>query len=152
LRPSRAKLSPADIAILIGGALMLTGSFLAFYKVPGYAVGTYKVHGQSFSAWSRGNFGIVTVVVVCGVAMAGQVAVSTWAGGVNLPPRPFGMRWDQVHLALGFQTAIMMLAFVARDDQGLDRGIGFWMMLIAAIALFAGAIVRVNRRPNLRAG
>jgi hypothetical protein len=151
LTQSRPRLAPADIVTLVGGALMLIGSFLAFYTLPGFTVGTVKVGSQSFSAWSRGNFGIVTVVVICGVAMAGQVALSTWATGVNLPPRPLGMRWDQVHLALGFQTAIMMLAFLARNRQGLDLGIGFWMMLISAIVLFVGAIMRVNRRPNLRA-
>jgi hypothetical protein len=151
LTQPRAKLSAADVVILVGGALMLIGSFLAFYKLPGFTVGTVQVGSQSFSAWSRGNFGIVTVIVLCGVAMAGQVALSTWATGVNLPARPFGMRWDQVHLALGFQTAIMMLAFLARNRQGLDLGIGFWMMLLAAVVLFAGAIMRANRRPNLRA-
>jgi hypothetical protein len=141
LTPARAKLSPADILILIAGALMLIGSFLAFYTVP----------GQSFNAWSHGLFGIATVVVFCGVAMAGQVALSNW-GSVSLSPRPFGMSWDQVHLALGFQTAIMMLAFLAQNHNGVGLGIGFWLMLVAAIALFVGAIMRNgrHRRPHLR--
>jgi hypothetical protein len=151
LTPSKPKLSAPDVVTLVGGALMLIGSFLAFYKLPGFTVGTVPVGSESFSAWSSGNFGIVTVVVICGAAMAGQVVLSTWATSVNLPARPFGMRWDQVHLALGFQTAIMMLAFLARNRQGLDLGVGFWVMLISAIVLFAGAIMRVNRRPNLRA-
>ena len=102
----KPRLSPADIVILVAGALLLIGSFLAFYTVPGYTVGTVRVGSQSVSAWSRGLFGIATVAVVCGVAMAAQIALSTWATGVNLPQKPFGMRWDQVHLALGFQTAI----------------------------------------------
>jgi hypothetical protein len=150
LTPARPKLAPADILILIGGTSMLIGSFLAFYTAPGYSIGSIHVGGQSVSAWSRGLFGIATVVVVCGVAMAGQIALSTWATGVSLPPRPLGMKWDQIHLALGFQTAIMMLAFLAQDHAGLDLGIGFYVMLISAIALFAGAIMRVRRRPNLR--
>jgi hypothetical protein len=151
LTPARAKLSAPDVVILIAGALLLIGSFLAFYTLPGYSVGTVKVGSQSANAWSRGLFGIATVAVVCGVAMAAQIALSLWATGVNLPPRPFGMRWDQVHLALGFQTAIMMLAFLAQNHGGLDLGIGFWMMLVSALVLFVAAIVRVNRRPNLRA-
>jgi len=151
LSPSRPRLSPADIVTLVAGALLLIGSFLAFYTVPGYTVGTIRVGSQSVSAWSRGLFGIATVAVVCGVAMAAQISLSTWATGVHLPPKPFGMRWDQVHLALGFQTAIMMLAFLAQNHAGLDLGIGFWVMLASALALFIAAIARANRRPNLRA-
>jgi hypothetical protein len=45
----------------------------------------------------------------------------------------------------------MMLAFLAQNHGGLDLGIGFWMMLVSALVLFVAAIVRVNRRPNLRA-
>ena len=71
LTPARAKLSAPDVVILIAGALLLVGSFLAFYTVPGYTVGTIKVGSQSANAWSRGLFGIATVAVVCGVAMAG---------------------------------------------------------------------------------
>jgi hypothetical protein len=44
----------------------------------------------------------------------------------------------------------MMLAFFLRDRADLELGIGFWMMLISAIALFVGAIMGVQRRPNLR--
>ena len=146
---SRPKLSLAQVVILIGGALMLIGSFLPFYTAPGFTVGSVSVSAQSASAWSRGFFGIATVVVVCGVAMAGQIVLSTWSS-VSIPLKPFGMRWDQVHLALGFQSAIMMLAFFLRDRADLELGIGFWMMLISAIALFVGAIMGVPRRPNLR--
>jgi hypothetical protein len=135
--------------ILIGGAVMLAGSFLPFYTAPGFTVGTISVKSQSATAWSSGFFGIATVVVVCGVAMAAQIVLSNWTG-VSVSPKPFGLRWDQVHLALGFQSAIMMLAFLARDRADLGLGIGFWMMLGAAIVLFVGAVMGAPRRPHLR--
>lgn len=137
---NRVKPTPANLLIMVGGAVMLIGSFLAFYKAP----------GQSVTAWSSGLFGIATVVVLCGAAMGGQVALSIYATGVSLPPKLFGLTWDQVHLALGFQAAIMMLAYLFLNHGIASFGIGFWMMLISAIALFAGAIMRANRHPHLR--
>jgi len=48
-----------------------------------------------------------------------------------------------VHLALGFQAAIMMFAFLLRAKFRYSFGVGFWLMLLAAAALLAGAIMRV---------
>jgi hypothetical protein len=132
------KLSPAGIVILAAGVVMLIGSFLDFYS---YA-------GVGFNAWSGaqgfGIFGIATVVVLCGLVMAGQVAVSAFASNVDLPDRVLGLTWDQVHLALGFQAALMMLAFLIRAKGQASFGIGFWFMLLAGIALLVGAVMRVT--------
>jgi len=135
---NQTKLSPANIVILAGGAVMLIGSFLNFYQFASF----------STSAWGSGEgfgvFGIATVVVLCGVAMGVQVALSTFAPNVSVPDTLLGLSWDQVHLALGFQAALMMLAFLIRATGPLEFGIGFWFMLLAAIALLVGAIMRVN--------
>jgi hypothetical protein len=132
------KLSPAGIVILAAGVVMLIGSFLDFYSYAGFG----------FNAWSGargfGIFGIVTVVVLCGIVMAGQVAVSAFATNVNMPDRVLGLTWDQVHLALGFQAALMMLAFLIRAKGQADFGIGFWFMLLSGIALLVGAVMRVT--------
>ena len=135
---NQTKLSPANIAILAGGVVMLLGSFLTFYKLLSF----------STSAWGNGEgfgvFGIATVVVLCGVVMAAQVALSTFAANVTIPDKVLGLSWDQVHLALGFQAALMMLGFLIRSKGPLSFGIGFWLMLLAGIALLAGAIMRVT--------
>ena len=91
-----------------------------------------------------GVFGIATVVVLCGAVMAAHVAISTFATNVNLPEKVLGLTWDQVHLALGFQAALMMVAFLIRSKGPLGFGIGFWLMLISGIALLVGAIMRVT--------
>ena len=134
----RTKLSPADIVILAAGAVMLIGSFLNFYTFAGY----------SASAWSGANglgvFGIATVAVLCGVVMAAQVALATFASGTTLPNRILGFTWDQLHLALGFQAALLMLSFLIRSKSPFSFGIGFWLMLLSAIALLVGAIMRVT--------
>ena len=78
------------------------------------------------------------------IAMGVHVALSTFAPNVSVPDTLLGLSWDQVHLALGFQAALMMLAFLIRAKCPLEFGIGFWFMLLAAIALLVGAIMRVN--------
>ena len=139
---NKSKLSPANIVILAAGAVMLIGSFLAFYKIDFTVFG--QTHSQSSNAWDSGLFGIVTVVVICGVAMAVQVALAAFAPNTSMPDRLLGLTWDQIHLALGFQAAIMMLAFLFTSRGGLSLGIGFILMLIAGIALLVGAIMRVT--------
>jgi hypothetical protein len=54
------------------------------------------------------------------------------------------LTWDQIHLALGFQAAIMMLAFSSRAAADCQLGIGFYLMLLGGIALLVGAIMRVT--------
>jgi hypothetical protein len=137
------KLSPANIVILAGGVVMLIGSFLDFYTISGFGGGT-----ASFNAWSGGSgfgiFGIATVVVLCGIVMAAQVGLTSFASNVSVPDKVLGLSWDQVHLALGFQAALMMIAFLIRSKGPLSFGIGFWFMLLAGIALLVGAVMRVT--------
>jgi len=137
------KLSLANGVILAAGVVMLIASFLDFYTFPSSA------GSNSFNAWSGGNgfgiFGIATVVVLCGIVMAAQVGITAFANGVNVPDRVLGLSWDQIHLALGFQAAVMMLAFLARSKvASLSFGIGFWFMLLAGISLSVGAVMRVT--------
>ncbi len=136
------KLTPANTVILIAGAVMLIASFLPFYEfsLPAIAGGD-----QNFSAWSTDAFlfGIATLVVLFGVVMALHVALTTFAN-VSLPDRVLGFTWDQVHVALGFQATVMMLAFLVRDKGLFDFGVGFFLMLLAAIALLVGAVMRTR--------
>jgi hypothetical protein len=132
------KLSPANIVIMAAGFVMLAGSLFDFYTL----------EGGSANAWSGGGgfgvFGIATVVVLCGVVMAAQVALTSFAANVRVPDEVLGLSWDQIHLALGFQAALMMLAFLIRSKGPLSFGIGFWFMLLAGIALFVGAVMRLT--------
>lgn len=140
------KLSPPNIVILVAGAVMLIASFLGFYKfdIPIQHVGGITIGGsRSFNAWSSGQFLIATIPAFIGLAMAAQIALVAF-GNVTPPDKPFGLTWDQVHLVLGFQAALMMLAFLVRAKPTNSFGIGFWLMLLAAIALLVGAFMRVR--------
>ena len=135
---NNVKLAPANIVILAAGAVMLIGSFLDFYTF-GHA---------SASAWSSGVFGIATVVVLCGVVMAAQIAVSTFANGVTLPDTVLGLSWNQIHLALAVYAALMMIGWLLlKFPVSLDRGIGFWLMFLGSAGLVVGAVMLRNEAP-----
>jgi hypothetical protein len=147
----KIKLSTANIVILVAGVVMLIASFLAFFKFssPSFDVGGQHFGGSvSRNAWSSGNFLIATIPALLGIVMAAQVALAAFAPQVKLPERVLGLTWNQVHLVLGFQATIMMVAFLIRSTGGADKGIGLFLMLIAAIALLVGAVLRMQEKTN----
>jgi hypothetical protein len=141
---SRSRLTPGNVVILTAGVIMLAGSFLAFYKASESAQ-VIIGHDQSWNAWSPAKdhllFPLSTLVVLFGVAMAAHVALTAFAS-VDLPDRPLGFTWDQVHLVLASNATVLMLAYLVRDSND-DRGIGFWLLLLSSIALLGGAILRM---------
>ena len=133
---NNAKLTPSGITILVAGVVVLLGSFLNFYELSFFG----ETEGRN--AWSGDLFFPVTIIpVLCAVAMALHIALTAF-GSVSLPDRVLGLGWNQIHLALGFQAAIMMLAFLIQDKGGFDIAIGFWLMLLGSIALIVGAVLR----------
>jgi len=80
--------------------------------------------------------------------LAAHVAVVAFAPGVHMPERVLGFTWTQIHLVLGFQATIMMLAFLIQSTTPLDKGIGLFLMLLAAIALLVGAVLRMQEQPS----
>jgi len=151
---NRVKLSPANVVILAAGVLILIGSFLAFYKVSVAGSGSASVN-----AWDRGQFMIATLPALLGSFMALQVGLVAF-GHIDMPNRLLGLTWDQVHLVLSLQAALLMLSFLARtrfsatfDTFRIETtlGVGFWLMFVAAIGLVVGAFMRIaatGRRPR----
>ena len=148
----KLKLSTANLVILIAGVVMLIASFLAFNKISArsFVISGVKFGGgsHSYSAWSSHYFLIATIPALLGIVMAAQVAVAAFASGVKLPEKVLGLSWTQIHLVLGFQATIMMLAFLIQDTSGSDKGIGLFLMLLAAIALLVGAVLRMQEKPS----
>ena len=132
-----SKLTPGNLTILIGGIVGFIASFLPFYSF----------HGFTVSAWNSSSYllGNATLPAIFGLIMALHVAGTSF-GNVTLPPRVAGFTWNQIHLLLGLQATIMMVAWLARDKSVLSFGIGFVFMLLAAVALLVGAIMR-SREP-----
>jgi hypothetical protein len=138
----KLKVSTANLVILVAGVVMLIASFLAFNKFK------YASLHTSYSAWSSHFFLMATIPALIGAVMAAQVAIEAFAPGVRLPDRLLGLSWTQIHLVLGFQATIMMLAFLIQDTKPLDKGIGLYLMLLAAIALLVGAVLRMQEQPS----
>lgn len=130
--------TPSTWTILGGAFAVLIGSFLDFWEFNN----PFGGGSVGYSAWSGDLFFPVTIIpVLCGVAMALHVALTTFAD-TRVPGDVYGLGWNQVHLALGFQAAVMMLAFLIQDKLGADIAIGFWLMLLGSIALAVGAVLR----------
>lgn len=138
--------TPSTWTILAGGVVVLIGSFPNFYEI---SAGGFT---DGRNAWSGDLFFPVTIIpVLCGVLMALHVGLTTFAD-VKFPDRLVGFGWTQLHLALGFQAAIMMVAFLIQDKQGFDIALGFWLMLLGSIALIVGAVLRTREPAAPAAG
>ena len=131
--PDSKNPTPGEITIMAAGALTLIGSFLKFYKAPNGFSG-------SVSAWGKGLFPLTTILVVSVVVMAVLVALTKFAN-VTLPSQVLGFTWDQIYLVLGFFAALYAVAWLIRNKAGADFGIGFWLILIGALASLVGAIL-----------
>jgi hypothetical protein len=147
----KLKLSTANLVILIAGVVMLIASFLDFTKAKATVTfGNITIHVSTGggNAWSSGRFLIATIPALIGIVMAAHVALVAFAPGVHIPERVLGFTWTQIHLVLGFQATIMMLAFLIQSTTPLDKGIGLFLMLLAAIALLVGAVLRMQEQPS----
>jgi hypothetical protein len=135
----KLKISRGNLVIVAAGAVTFLASFLTFFSVdlgPGLS--------HSYSAWDRGNFMMATLPALIGLVMAVQVAMATWTETVRVPERVLGLTWTQVHVALGAQAALLMVAWVVVNRDPLSRGMGFWLMALGSIALAVGAVLRAR--------
>lgn len=131
--------TPSTWVILAGGVVVLIGSFLDFYSEGPFGASAWS---SSEAGVKLGLFPVAIIPVLCGVLMALHVGLTTFAD-VKFPDRLAGFGWTQLHLVLGFQAAIMMIAYLIRDF-GLDKATGFWLMLLGSIALIVGAVLRTR--------
>ncbi len=119
-----------DWVMMAGGVVCLLFSFFAFYKFG----------SVSRSAWGSGLFPIATFVAIFGLIVGGSVALMKFAN-VKFPEPVVGFTWKQIRLALSVFAGLLMLGYLIVDKGGLDFGIGFWFMLLGAIALVAGSVM-----------
>ena len=120
--------TPGEITIMVAGGVTFVASFLHFYG--------------DVNAWDSHVFPVARLLPIYGVIMAGQVALTTYAG-VNLRGRRIaGYTWEQLLLVLGAMAALMALAWIATDVG--KKQIGLWLEVFGGIALAVGA-VRIQR-------
>jgi hypothetical protein len=128
------KMTPAAVVILGGALVVFFGSFLPYFSLG----------DASVNAWTITYSPVTILPVVFGAAMAAHIGLATW-GDLTVPPRIAGFTWNQFHIALGVQAAVMMVAwFLCRRPPGFTLGLGFWLMLLASVALAIGAFMRAR--------
>ncbi len=148
-RVNNTKLTPGNIVIMVGGVLALIGSFLPYYHLPA----SIFVRSSNHNAWSTGLFIIVTMPALLALAMGVVAGLESFASRVSVPARVLGFSLNQVHLILAFQATLMIFAVVLQNYPGVDKGVGMYLTLFAAIACLLGAILRAvrngpQRRPS----
>ena len=121
--------TPAELTILIAGAVMLVASFLSF--------------AGNTSAWGRYLFPIATLLPLYGIVMALQVGLTKFAN-ISLPDRIVGFTWEQVHLVLGLLAGLMAVAWLITDTG--NKQIGQWLEVLGGIALAVGAVMMQRER------
>lgn len=127
--------TPGEIVLMAGAGVTLLFSFFPFYKLE---VGDFT---DNTSAWGSGLFPVATLIPIFAV-IAGLLVALAKFGNVQYPASGFlGIPWNTLLLALTFFSALLAVAFLIRDRQGLDFGFGFWLVLIGAVASLVGATV-----------
>jgi len=114
---------------MIAGAVMVVASFLDF--------------AAKRSSWQSPWFPVAILLVLYGVIMAAQIALTKFAG-VNLPDRVVGFTWEQVHLVLGLLAGFMAIGWLVSDTG--SKNIGLWLEVLGGIALAAGAVMMQRER------
>lgn len=126
--------SPATLVLIGAGVVILIGSFLT----------VASSDGDGTSAWGEFMFPLYTLPALLGVVVAIEAAMSEFTG-VRLPGL-LGMSWSQIRLACSGWALLMLICFlfgrVVVAEADVSKGIGFWIMLIAAIGLVAGSVMR----------
>jgi hypothetical protein len=127
------QVKPADIVIMASGAVAIIFSFFTWFDAPGYSI----------NAWSTDlTFPLATYIPLVGLVLGGHVALSRFAN-VNFPGQILGFTWTQIHLVLAIFAGLLALGFLIINPLGsdIDKGIGLWLSLLAAIGLIVGAVL-----------
>lgn len=133
----RGKLTVGEIVIVAAGAVALVASFLPWYEAG----------DENYSAWSSGLFPLATLVPILGTIMAVQVLVDR-VSGARLPRRLGDFTWEQIHLVAAVGAAVLVFCYLVVDRGGVDLGFGFYLEMLAAAALVAGAVMIRKERPR----
>jgi hypothetical protein len=132
------KVTPGEIVVMAAGGVGIIASFLPFAD---------PEFGDSVNAWDGDVFGLFPVATLIGiyVLVAGGLVALTKFANVQIG-NVFGFGLVQLVLVLGFFAAIQAIAYLLTEFSGIDRGIGYWLLLLSAIASVVGGVLMTNER------
>jgi hypothetical protein len=126
-----------EIAVIAGGGVCLVFSFLPFYS------GNLGLSNRN--AWNAGLFPVATLIVLFAVAAAVIVLLVRFANVRYPAAGVLGFSLNALLLALTFFAAILAAAYLLVDrGVAYDLGIGYWFVLLGAIASLVGAVIMMN--------
>jgi hypothetical protein len=127
--------TPGEIVLMAGAGVALLFSFFPFYRLE---VGDFT---DNTSAWGSGLFPLATLIPIFAV-IAGVLVLLVRFANVQYPASGFlGIPWNSLLLTLTFFSALLAVAFLIKDRQGLSFGFGFWFVLIGAVGSLVGAVM-----------
>ncbi|MFD8865719.1 hypothetical protein ACFV1F_15315 [Streptomyces sp. NPDC059590] len=131
--------------VVIGAAVLLfIASFLDFYSYS--CSGQYCNGAPSYNGWKSDFFPVLPSIFLAGVLAAALIVSARFQpAGRNL----FGLSLDQWGTALAVFAAWSSLWTIIGGPDGLDKGVGQILGLIANLALAAGALL-TQRIPALK--
>ncbi len=128
------KISRGELVAIAAGALALGASFLPFYK-----------NGESITIWDTRLFPVGTLIpILTGVSALLIVANRAERSGPSR--RVAGFSLDQLALVASFEAAVLAWAFFVVRRGGYGIGVGYVLLLIAALGSLIGAFLIVNEK------
>jgi hypothetical protein len=126
------------VIMMVAGATVFVFSFMPFYSVDA------GFETLDANAWEKGLFPLASFVALFGGMLAVMAAVRSF-GNVRLPDRVLTFDVKQQGFVLAFSSLVIMLGFLMADTP--DKGIGFWLMMVATVGLVIGSIMDLVEAP-----
>jgi len=123
----KAKISVANLIMLVGGVLTFIFSFLDFYKVGPFGVNAWDTDGLAFAS---------TIPAILAIAMVVWCVLELV--GTKLPAQVLTFTANQLKASWGISSGGIMLGWVT---TGGEWGAGFWLMFIGSLAMAVGGVM-----------
>lgn len=123
----KAKISVANLIMLVGGLLTFIFSFLDFYKLGPFGASAWNTDAGAF---------ITTIPAILGIAMVVWCVLEII--GTKLPAQVLTFNANQLKASWGISSGGMMLGWVT---TGGDWGAGFWLMFVGSLAMAVGSVM-----------
>jgi hypothetical protein len=141
---ARDRLTPAtfkntgEALAWLGGLVLALSSFMGWYSVPVGSFSAGEESSLSLLGWHSGVLG----KLVFFIGLAVLVLLTLRATGYELPPSvPSGMVIAGLG-ALGTVFVLVRLIDLPDDYSPVERSIGLWISLMAALLLIAAGLLR----------
>lgn len=133
------KLEPSEVVTVGAGLLAFFSSFLPWID--------YDIAGAEANAWEEPLFPTFTWIAIAGL-LAALLTLLPIVSSVRIPRTIAGFTLRQVQVVLAGLALLLSISFLIGFEE---HGAGFWLALLASIAMFVSALMQ-KERPAAAAG